>query len=186
MALIADGVIPRNVYDVMSTSHGIDRAFAKLDAIKNHVVFWASGAKPLELVANGTVSMATGYNGRISAAIISEGKPFVPIWDGQVLEEEWIVMIKGSKNYEAALDFLIHVSAPEQQAAQAKWIPYGPLRQSALQIIADNEPWFNTGINIMPYIPNRDEVMARSVNANPGWWARNGDKIAKRFVKWIK
>ena len=186
MALIADGVDPRNVYGVMSTSSGINRAFAKLDTIKNYVVFWASGAKPLELVANGTVAMATGYNGRISVAILSEGASFVPIWDGQVLEEEWLVMIKGSKNYEAALDFLIHASAPEQQAAQAKWIPYGPMRKSALEIIANNEPWYNTGVNIMPFIPNRHEVMARSVNANPGWWARNGDRIAKRFVAWMQ
>ena len=27
----------------------LDRAFAKLDTIKDHVVFWSSGAKPLEL-----------------------------------------------------------------------------------------------------------------------------------------
>ena len=53
MALMADGVPPANVYKEMSSKAGIDRAFAKLDTIKDHVVFWSSGSKPLELVTSG-------------------------------------------------------------------------------------------------------------------------------------
>ena len=130
MALMADGVPPANVYKVMSSKAGIDRAFAKLDTIKDHVVFWSSGSKPLELVTSGEVSMALAYNGRVGAAILSENAPFVPIWDGQVLEEEWLVMTKGTENYDEALRFLVHASAPAQQAGQAKWINYGPMRKS--------------------------------------------------------
>ena len=52
MALMADGVPPANVYKVMSSKAGIDRAFAKLDTIKDHVVFWSSGSMPLELVTS--------------------------------------------------------------------------------------------------------------------------------------
>jgi len=47
MALVADGVKAKNVYKVMSTPEGIDRAFAKLDTIKDLVVFWSAGSKPL-------------------------------------------------------------------------------------------------------------------------------------------
>ena len=46
MALVADGVKPKDVYKVMSSDGGIDRAFAKLDTIKDHVVFWSAGSKP--------------------------------------------------------------------------------------------------------------------------------------------
>jgi putative spermidine/putrescine transport system substrate-binding protein len=185
MALMADGVEPTEVYNVMDTEEGIDRAFAKLDTIKDHVVFWSSGAKPLEFVKSGETVMALAYNGRIGAAILGEGEPFVTMWDGQVLEEEWLVMIKGTKNYDEALDFLIHASAPEQQAGQAKWINYGPMRKSGLALIAANEPFFNTGVDIMPHMPNRDEVMPRSVFANPEWWADNGAEVAERFTAWM-
>ena len=185
MALLADGVAVADVYDVMSTEEGIDRAFAKLDTIKDDVVFWSSGAKPLEFVKSGETALALAYNGRVGAAILSEGESFVPIWDGQVLEEEWLVMIKGSPNYDEALDFLIHASAPEQQAGQAKWINYGPMRKSGLAHIAANEPWFNTGVDIMPHMPNRDEVMDRSVFADPEWWADNGAEIAERYTAWM-
>ena len=42
-ALIADGVAPGDVYDVLSTDEGIDRAFAKLDTIKDDVIWWEAG-----------------------------------------------------------------------------------------------------------------------------------------------
>jgi len=185
MALYADGVAIADVYDVMDTPEGIDRAFAKLDTIKEHVVFWSSGAKPLELISSGEVAMSLAYNGRIGAAILSEGAPFVPIWDGQVLEEEWLAIVKGSKNLEEAIDFAMHASAPAQQAGQAKWINYGPMRKSGLAIIKANEPWYNTGVNIMEHMPNREEVMADSIFANPDWWADNSSEVSERFTAWM-
>ena len=57
--------------------------------------------------------MALAYNGRIGAAMLSEGADYVVNWDGQVLNEEWLVMVKGTQNYDEALAFLIHASAPE-------------------------------------------------------------------------
>ena len=185
MALLADGVAVPDIYDVMDTEEGIDRAFAKLDTIKDDVVFWSSGAKPLEFVKSGETALALAYNGRVGAAILSEGESFVPIWDGQVLEEEWLVMIKGTENYDEALDFLIHASAPEQQAGQAKWINYGPMRKSGMDIIKANEPFYNTGVDIMPHMPNREEVMDRSVFADPEWWADNGAEVAERYTAWM-
>lgn len=185
MALVADGVAIKDVYKVMDTEAGIDRAFAKLDTIKDDVVFWSSGAKPLEFVKSGETIMALAYNGRVGAAILSEGEPFELIWDGQVLEEEWLAIVTGTKNFDAALDFAIHASATEQQAGQAKWINYGPMRKSGMAMIMANEPWHNTGVNIMPHMPNREEVMARSIFANPEWWADNGTEVNERFTAWM-
>ena len=185
MALMADGVAAADVYKVMDTAGGIDRAFSKLDTIKDHAVFWSSGSKPLELVSSGEVSMALAYNGRIGAAVLSEGAKFVTNWDGQVLEEEWLVMLKGTKKKKEAREFMVHASAPAQQAGQAKWINYGPMRKSALAIIQAGEPWFNTGVNIMEHMPNAGEAMNNAVFADPEWWADNGDSISERFKAWM-
>ena len=184
MALVADGVDPGGVYEVMDTDEGIDRAFAMLDKIKDHSVFWSSGSKPLEFVKSGEASMALAYNGRVGAANLSEGATFVPVWDGQVLEEEWIVVLKGSPNKELAFEFAGFASAPEQLAGQAKFINYGPMRNSSFDIIQAGEPWFHNGANILPHMPNRPEVMARSIVANPEWWADNGDAVKERFDAW--
>ena len=184
MALVADGVAVADVFKDMDTKEGIDRAFKKLDTIKDHVVFWSSGAKPLELVKSGEVVMSIAYNGRIGAAVLSEGENFVTMWDGQVLEEEWIAVVKGAPNKQAAFDFIGFATAPEQQAGQAKYINYGPMRQSAFAIMKAGEPWFHNGKTILEHMPNRDEVMGRSVFANPEWWADNGDEIKERFNAW--
>jgi len=186
MALLADGVAPDDVYDVMSTGKGIDRAFAKLDALKGHAVFWSAGAESLELVQSGEAAMAIGYNGWIGAAVLNKGAELVAIWDGQVLEREWWVMLNGAPNEEAAMDFLIHAATTASQARMAKFINYGPMRASALEMVKANEPWYHTGVDILPYIPNRDDVMDRSVFADPGWWADNGDAVAERYAAWME
>ena len=156
-----------------------------LDKIKDHSVFWSSGAKPLELVKSGEVSMAIAYNGRIGAAVLSEGEKFVTVWDGQVLEEEWLVLMKGAPNREAAIDFLIHASTTESQAEQAKYINYGPMRASAFEIMKAGEPWFHNGKEIMPHMPNRPDLMPRTIVATPEWWADYGDSISERYTAWM-
>ena len=42
---MADGVAPAEVYDVLRTEEGVDRAFAKLDEIKDDVIWWEAGAQ---------------------------------------------------------------------------------------------------------------------------------------------
>ena len=186
MALVADGVKASKVYEVMSTPEGIDRAFAKLDTIKDHVVFWSAGSKPLELVSSGEVVMALAYNGRIGAAILSEGKNFEYIWDATVLEQEYLVAIKGGNEAEA-LAFMAHASTAESNAEQAKYIPYGPMRKSSINIIKKGEPWFITSsgnIDIIPHMPTTPKVLKRAVIGDPVWGAENGAEVHERFGAW--
>ena len=52
-ALIADGVPTADVYKVLNTPEGVDRAFKKLDTIKKDIVWWEAGAQPPQLLADG-------------------------------------------------------------------------------------------------------------------------------------
>ncbi|MFN5999263.1 MAG: extracellular solute-binding protein, partial [Paracoccaceae bacterium] len=63
-ALLGDGVPAAEVYALLDTPEGVDRAFAKLDSIKAEVVWWEAGAQPPQLLADGEVVMTTAYNGR--------------------------------------------------------------------------------------------------------------------------
>ena len=184
MALVADGVDPQGVYEVMDTEEGIDRAFATLDKIQDHSVYWSAGAKPLELVKSGEASMALAYNGRVGAANLSEGATFVPVWDGQVLEEEWIVVIKGTPNKGAGVRVRRVRERTGATGGSGQVHQLRPMRNSSFDIIQAGEPWFHNGENIMEHMPNRPEVMARSVVASPEWWADNGDAIKERFDAW--
>ena len=79
MALMADGVKPDDVYSVMNTKEGIERAFRKLDSIAQDLFFWSAGAEPVELMDSGKVVLSTAYNGRVSARIMSDGAPYTII-----------------------------------------------------------------------------------------------------------
>jgi putative spermidine/putrescine transport system substrate-binding protein len=184
MALVADGVDPARVYDLLDTPAGVDRAFRKLSSLGPDVAFWSSGEEPLDLLRDGEVAMSTAYNGRVGAAVLGGETGWRTVWDGQVIEEEWFVVPAGAPNRERAFAFLAHVAEARQQAMQAKWIPYGPMRRSALEIIEAGEPWFHNGRAVLPELPSTRARLNRSIRLDPDWWAENGAAMRERFGQW--
>ncbi len=91
---------------MLETDEGVDRAFAKLDTIKDSVVWWEAGAQPPQLLADGEVVMTTAYNGRIFNAAVGEGQPFEILWDGQILDFDLFVIPKGAPNLENAMKYI--------------------------------------------------------------------------------
>ena len=87
-ALMADGVAAKDVYKVLATKEGQDRAFKKLDSIKKNIVWWEAGAQPAQLLASGEADMTIAWNGRIAAAN-KEGRHFVIVWKDQLLDREF-------------------------------------------------------------------------------------------------
>ena len=87
IALIADGVSSSDVYKVLRTPEGVERAFKKLDTIKGDLVFWKSGAQPPQMLAAGDVVMTTAYNGRITAA--NEKTRRTSRWSGKTRPGPW-------------------------------------------------------------------------------------------------
>jgi putative spermidine/putrescine transport system substrate-binding protein len=189
MALVADGVKPSKVNSVLQGEGGTDRAFAKLDELKGHVVHWSAGAQPLELVKSGEVVMSIVYNGRAGAAVLSEGASFDYIWHGQVLDGDWIAIPKGSKNKAEAIEFLKHATTCESQAEQAKYITYAPMRSCGFDIIKKHEPWFprpgKPNIEILPHMPNTKKRLKNSVLTDPVWWADHNAELKEQWSAWM-
>ncbi|MGI9485593.1 MAG: ABC transporter substrate-binding protein [Geminicoccaceae bacterium] len=182
MALIADGVAPDEVYDLLDTDEGTDRAFAKLDSIKDQVVWWEAGAQPPQLLADGEVVMTTAYNGRIFNAAIGEGQEFEIVWDGQILDFDLWGIPKGAPNKENALDFLTFSTATEQLAAQASWISYGPARRSAGPLVG----LYNDGKTEMaPHMPTEAANLETALATDAEFWADNEDELNERFSSWL-
>ncbi|WP_406647004.1 ABC transporter substrate-binding protein [Aliisedimentitalea scapharcae] len=182
MALMADGVPAAEVYGILDTDEGVDRAFAKLDTIKDSVVWWEAGAQPPQLLADGEVVMTTAYNGRIFNAAAGEGKPFEVVWDGQIMDFDLWVMPKGAPNKAAALDFLAFSTDTQQLAAQASWISYGPARKSSGPLVG----LYNDGKTEMgPHMPTAEANLANALVNNFEFWADNQDELNDRFNSWL-
>ncbi|PWQ98853.1 ABC transporter substrate-binding protein [Leucothrix pacifica] len=182
-ALMADGVAAKDVYSVMETEEGIDRAFKKLDTIKDDVVWWEAGAQPPQLLADGEVAMTTAYNGRIFNAVAGEDKPFEIVWDGQVWDLDLWVIPKGTKNKELAMDFLGFSTGTEPLAAQASWISYGPARKSSAPLVGNYAT--NEKIDMAPQMPTNPENLTNAVQNNFEFWADNADQLNERFNAWL-
>jgi putative spermidine/putrescine transport system substrate-binding protein len=183
MALAADGVAAADVYDVLSTPEGVDRAFAKLDTIKEDTVWWEAGAQPPQLLADGEVAMTTAYNGRIFNAVAAEGKTFGIVWDSQIFDLDLWVIPKGAPNKEAALDFLAFSTATEQLAAQASYISYGPARKSSASLVGAYHT--NPDLAMGPEMPTAPENFGTAIQNDFEFWADNQDELNERFNAWL-
>ncbi|MCX7644131.1 MAG: ABC transporter substrate-binding protein [Rhodobacteraceae bacterium] len=182
LALMADGVPAAEVYDVLATPEGVDRAFAKLDTIKDQVVWWEAGAQPPQLLADGEVVMTTAYNGRIFAAATAEGKPFEIVWDGQIMDLDLFVIPKGAPNKELAMEYIAFATDSQRLADQAKWISYGPARKSSAPLVG----LYKDGKTEMgPHMPTAPENMKNAVLNDFEFWADNGVELEERFNAWL-
>jgi putative spermidine/putrescine transport system substrate-binding protein len=175
-ALMADGVPADEVYDVLSTDEGVDRAFAKLDTIKDQVVWWEAGAQPPQLLADGEVAMTTAYNGRLFDAIYNEAKPFVIVWDGQVWDLDMWGMPVGADGGGTAWEFVKFSTDTQRLADQSNWISYGPARKSSMALVPEE---------IKPHLPTAPENFTNALQNDFEWWADNQDEMNERFNAWL-
>ena len=175
-ALIADGVPRDQVYDVLTTPEGVDRAFRKLDTIKDEVLWWEAGAQPPQMLADGEVVMTSAYNGRLYNAIVKEGQPFEIVWDSQIWDYAAFVIPKGTPNKEQALAFIKYATSAERLADLTNYISYGPARRSGNAMVSDE---------LKRHLPSVPEHMAMGIRANSEFWADYGDQLNERFNVWL-
>ncbi len=181
-ALIADGVPADKIYDTLDTAAGVDRAFKKLDTIKDHVVWWTKGAQPPQLLADGEVVMASAYNGRLFAAIEENKQPINMMWDYQVFDLDGWVVPKGSKNKKEALAYLKFATDTQRLADQAKYISYGPARASSAPMVGKHAV---LGIDMKPHMPTTPANAKNTLLTNYAWWADHKDELSERFEAWL-
>lgn len=175
-ALMADGVPNDEIYSVLSTKEGQDRAFAKLDEIKDHVVWWEAGAQPPQMLADGEVVMTTAYNGRLFNAMYKEGKPFEIMWGPQVFDIDTYVVVKGAPNEAAAIEFLKFCTSSEALADTTNYISYGPLRKSSSAFVNPD---------ILPHLPTAPDNFKTALTYDIEFWADNVDDLTERFNSWL-
>ncbi len=181
-ALMADGVPNDKIYETLSTEAGLDRAFAKLDTIKDDMLWWTAGAQPPQMLADGEAIMVSSYNGRIFNAQNLEKKPFVIIWDGQIWDLDFYAIVKGTKKLELALDYLKFAAGTQRNADQAKYIAYGPVRKSSMALVSTHA---ETGIDMKPHMPTAPENFKNALFNSFEFWADHSDELNERFNAWL-
>ncbi|MDH2356527.1 ABC transporter substrate-binding protein [Bradyrhizobium sp. SSUT112] len=175
-ALIADGVPTKDVYMVLDTPDGVNRAFKKLDAIKKDVIWWTAGAQAPQLLADGQVIMVAAYHGRITDAVKETDKHFEIMWDAA--QQGWAnwTIPKGNPRLDDAYKFLAFAGAPQRQADLTRYIPYGPANRDAMALV---DP------AVLPNLPNTPDREAIALHADYPFMMQRGDELRQRFTAWL-
>lgn len=181
-ALMGDGVPPDKVFEELSTDEGMARAFRKLDSIKDHVVWWETGAQPPQMLADGEVVMSTAWNGRIFNAQVVEKQPFVIIWDSHIRDTGALAIVAGAPNLENARKFVAFASRTRSMVGVAQHISYAPVRHSGLPLIGKHA---DTGVEMQPHMPTHPENSRNFLWNDVEWWSERQDELTERFNAWL-
>ena len=174
-ALMADGVAPKDVYKVLASKDGQNRAFKKLDELKPSIQWWEAGAQPPQYLASGDVVMSSAYNGRIAA--VQKESNLKIVWNGGIYDFDAWAIPKGlsKEKADAAKKFMQFTLQPEQQSVYSQNIAYGPANKAAMSLLPPA---------VTANMPTAAENLKDQVQIDVSFWADNGEQLEQRFNAW--
>jgi len=164
-ALMADGVPPAEVYEVLDSEEGIQRALDKIRELKPHVaVWWSSGAQHAQLMKDGEVDMSTGWNGRFDVAI-ADGAMASYTYNQGLQDYDCFGIPKGAPNPELAMKVIAEMSKAEYQADIPQYITYGPTNSMAYQTGKIDDA-------LAMNLPSHPDNASKLLPINQEWYAK--------------
>ncbi len=177
-ALMADGVPPEEVYQVLDSEEGIERALNKIRELKPHIdVFWSSGAQHAQLMKDGEVDMTTGWNGRFDNAR-KDGAKVAYSFNQALLDYDCFAIPKGAPNKDTAMAFLAEISKPEYQANLPKYITYGPTNKAAYDLGTIDE-------TVARALPSHPDNAALQLPVDIEWYAKWETTAAEMYQEML-
>lgn len=174
IALLSDGVAPADVYTTLSTPEGLERAIARIEALKPDVaVWWDSGAQSAQLLKDGEADLIITWNGR-AESVVADGGAAAYSFAGSVIGTDCLGVPKGAANKDAALQLIAAMTAPARVAKLTEYIAYGPVNPAAYEgglIPADR----------LPKLATAPANAGTSVFSNADWWLQNGEAAQIAF-----
>ena len=171
-ALLADGVAPKDLYPL-----DIDRAFDKLDTIKDDIVFYDTGDQMTQMLASGEAPLIQAWNGRISEAA-EAGEPVANEWNQHFITYDQVAIPKGYANTDLAQDWMEwFLTNPKAQAKDAEASGYGPASPTAMEYVPEE------AAKSLPAHESHESQSALTVDYD--YWAENYDKVTEELNAWM-
>jgi putative spermidine/putrescine transport system substrate-binding protein len=170
-ALIADGVPIDEVYPL-----DVDRAFRKLDTIKDSLIFAPSYGAVQQMLVDRQASMVLTVTAR-TIVTKQSGANLKPVWDFTTTDIGALVVPKGAPHKDLAMEALVFVTQPEQAKNYAQLTGIAPARPDVdINSIAytDVQKQFNA------FLPDRGRLLEQ----NKEWWIKNTDALVERWTRW--
>lgn len=168
-ALLADGVPVEDLYPL-----DMERAFAKLDTIRDSLEFWDTSAQSQQAMEDGTVDMSLVWSGRAYEAE-NNGASIEPMWENNLIAWAALSIVKGAPNREAAQQFIEYAATAEPQARFAELQPYSPAHRDAAPELDELQQKYNVA---------DEEIQSQAVVVDSDWWAENNDDANEAWTAW--
>ncbi|WP_176038521.1 ABC transporter substrate-binding protein [Brucella tritici] len=171
IALLADGVAVENLYPL-----DVDRAFASLDRIKDHVrVWWTAGAQSTQILRDGEIDMIGIWHARYYEAE-KAGAPVAMNWNQGEIDRAYWVLAKGTPNADNARRFVAFATGGKPLADFSVQADYGPLNPDAMKFISPEDA------RRMPTAPENYRLTFEQNIKNFG---ADTSEVAERFEEWM-
>jgi putative spermidine/putrescine transport system substrate-binding protein len=170
VALLADGVALADLYPL-----DLDRAFKSLDKIKSKIVWWERGAQGAQVFLDGEVDVGAIWNGRVHQPKL-DGAPVDFQFNQAIFVNDAWAIPKGAPHKKEAMELLAFALAPEQQAAFARELPYGPVNKAALALLDDKTK---------ATLPSSEENFKKGRLLDLAFWADQSQAVTERFNSWL-
>lgn len=168
-ALLADGVAMDELYPL-----DVDRAFARLETIRDATLFYEDSKQPVELVRTGQVGLASAWSVRTN---LPEAASLVkPQWNGGMISADAWVASRGSLNADVAMNFINYATRAVPTANFTRLQPFGPVNKDALALLRPD---------IISSLPNAPEHLRSQFFENWSYWRDLRDSLTDQFEDWL-
>jgi putative spermidine/putrescine transport system substrate-binding protein len=174
IALMADGVEPKNVYATLSTEAGVARAFRKLEQIRKDTVWWEAAPQPSELIAAGIVNMSSGYTLWFDPGQERNRHTRI-VWRQSLYDIDSWAIPTGTPKRDDAYRFIAFASSPERQKVLSEQITYGPTNRNAVELLP---------ASLAGNLPSSASNLAGALRIDTAFWIEHGDALERRFNAW--
>lgn len=169
-AVLAAGVPPSEVYPIDT-----EVAFAKLDTIKDDVVWYNGGDEAIRFLSTGECVMGITWNTRVYKAIRDGNAPLAFTWKGATYAPQL---------------FAIPKNAPHPKAAQAlmAWMILDRIGNKEMTMRTLGYMFLKDPLDVPPeitrFIPTADKL-THAVRENGGYYAEHLNRLNKEFRAWL-
>jgi putative spermidine/putrescine transport system substrate-binding protein len=174
-ALIADGVALGDVYKLLSTADGLDRAFRKLDQLRPYIEWWTTEPQAARILASGDVLMTSAPSGQIAIMAEHDRRNFGLQFVGSLFEQlSWVIM-RGSASVKMAQQFLYFTGMPAVELRLLQRGGDGGLAKGL------ND---GSSADLAALSPSNPTNLAAGLRIDAGFWRDNLPKLRQRFDAW--
>jgi putative spermidine/putrescine transport system substrate-binding protein len=171
-ALLADGVKREELYPLDT-----DRALAKLDTIKNDIVWWTNGDEAVRFLSSGECDMGVTWSGRAFSAVTKDNAPLAISWENSLFTDAVYAIPKGAPDKAAAQALMaMWILDKKGQIELVKKIPY-PTAITGLNPV-------DYGQEVAPWLPSGENA-AKAIPEDSAYYAKNIGNLTEIFNQWV-